>query len=79
ENGKLCLASIECISKCCQRRSGQSRARCAPKGIEFSECSPSVFIAIYDECPCERGLVCEVDGSNTNSDFRICKDPNKAK
>ncbi|XP_066447201.1 protein Spindly-like [Eleutherodactylus coqui] len=37
--GELCIASIECISRCCQKNSGLSFARCAPEAAKSNECS----------------------------------------
>ncbi|KAG9466831.1 hypothetical protein GDO78_016025 [Eleutherodactylus coqui] len=77
--GEFCLNSVQCISRCCQRESGLRVARCAPEAAESKECSPSVSYHVYYRCPCESRLVCEVDGSIINSNFRICKDPNEDK
>ncbi|NXN78998.1 COL Colipase, partial [Bombycilla garrulus] len=79
EAGELCLQSAQCKSGCCQRDSGFSLARCAPKAAESQECSPKSIYGVYYKCPCESGLTCDADktiiGSITNRDFGTCKDP----
>ncbi|XP_007426626.1 colipase [Python bivittatus] len=79
KNGELCLHSQQCNSRCCHRTDGLSFARCADKAAENQKCSPKSLYGVYYKCPCEKGLVCDVDqtivGSIINSDFGICKDP----
>ncbi|KAM9319553.1 colipase [Gastrophryne carolinensis] len=80
DNGELCLQSAQCKSECCQRDSGLSLARCAPKAAENQKCSPWHLTSVYYQCLCESGLTCEVDrtivGTVTNTDYGYCKDPN---
>ncbi|KAM9185108.1 colipase [Mergus octosetaceus] len=80
DTGELCLQSAQCKSGCCQRNSGLSLARCAPKAAELQDCSPQSLYGVYYKCPCESGLTCDADrsivGSITNSDFGICRDKN---
>ncbi|CAN2387322.1 colipase, partial [Pristimantis euphronides] len=81
ENGKVCILSAQCNSKCCQHAKFYSIARCAPKAAENLQCSYEGIPTIYYYCPCEIGLSCEINiiaGSHTNTDFGYCKDPNKA-
>ncbi|KAM4702253.1 colipase-like [Discoglossus pictus] len=81
--GDLCLQSPQCKSNCCRRKYGLSLSRCAPKAKESEECSPLHLYGVYYYCPCESGLVCEVDRTNvetiTNTDFGYCVDPNDKK
>ncbi|NXA94295.1 COL Colipase, partial [Melanocharis versteri] len=79
DTGELCLQSAQCKSGCCQRTSGLSLARCAPKAAEFQVCSPPNIYGIYYKCPCEKGLTCDSDktivGSITGSNTGVCTDP----
>ncbi|XP_067913803.1 colipase-like isoform X1 [Heterodontus francisci] len=80
-NGELCIGSFQCKSDCCHRDTGLSLARCASRGAEGNTCSGHLLYNVYYKCPCENGLKCDGDktiiGSIMNTDFGICKDPNR--
>ncbi|KAM4045399.1 colipase-like [Anomaloglossus baeobatrachus] len=73
DNGELCATSVQCKSKCCQRGSGLSVARCAPRAAETKQCSRLHLYVVYYRCPCERGLTCEPVGESIiNTEFGYC-------
>ncbi|XP_018602377.1 colipase-like [Scleropages formosus] len=83
DNGELCVVSMQCKSSCCHRQDGLSLARCAPRSAENAKCSPKTLYGTYYHCTCENGLKCDtditIDGSITNTNFGICRDPSEMK
>ncbi|KAG9463758.1 hypothetical protein GDO78_021158 [Eleutherodactylus coqui] len=79
DNGNHCALNALCKSGCCQGPlylGNYKSGICNPKAAENEECDPEPFGGLYENCPCESGLVCEKDTS-INKTYRIISDPSK--
>ncbi|XP_066450235.1 uncharacterized protein [Eleutherodactylus coqui] len=90
DDGDSCAVSEYCKSGCCQLLIG---GICRPKAKENEACDPESHNGLYDNCPCESGLICEKDTPErkpflcgeyflivnySNLSRRICKKPDTA-
>uniref|UniRef100_G1PH32 Colipase n=1 Tax=Myotis lucifugus TaxID=59463 RepID=G1PH32_MYOLU len=77
---ELWLNSAQCQN---QLHVPEGPARCAVLHFLNGQCSAKTLYGVYYKCPCERGLICEVDksivGSITNTNFGTCRDQGRSK